>query len=59
MNGPIAVLGFGQAGSLIARDLMAVAVAAAAAAMLADLGVEPTMADDSRALHGRLAAEPA
>jgi hypothetical protein len=30
---------------------------AAAAEMLADLGVEPIMADASRALHERLAAE--
>jgi hypothetical protein len=59
VSGPIAVLGFGEAGSLIARDLVSVAVVAGVAAtaeMLADLGVEPTMADDSRALHGRLAA---
>jgi hypothetical protein len=40
MSGPIAVLGFGEAGSLIARDLVAVvAVAAAAAEMLAELGM--------------------
>jgi 3-hydroxyisobutyrate dehydrogenase-like beta-hydroxyacid dehydrogenase len=72
MSDVIAVLGFGEAGSLIARDLVAAGAAVrgfdpkvpppdgvvgAAAEMLTDLGVQPIMADASRALHERLAAE--
>ncbi len=62
----IAVLGLGEAGSLIARDLLIdgtrrhalrrTAEMEAAADMLSELGVPPLMAEASRAVHERLSA---